>query len=84
MTVIDVRTPAEYSQGHVAGSINIPLKDLPQKIDQVKKLAQPLIICCASGVRSQQAAILLRGQGIACEDGGGWTNVNRTISNTGK
>ena len=30
-TVIDVRSPAEFSSGHVAGSINIPLGILPLK-----------------------------------------------------
>ena len=75
-TIIDVRTRAEYAGGHVAGSINIPLQEITAHIDQIKAMAQPIIFCCASGVRSGQATAYFQSMGIACENGGGWLEVN--------
>ena len=75
-TVVDVRTPMEFQGGHVAGSINIPLNEVPHRVEELQKLKQPLVLCCASGGRSGQAAAYLSGMGIDCENGGGWTEVN--------
>ncbi|MBK9794085.1 MAG: rhodanese-like domain-containing protein [Sphingobacteriales bacterium] len=75
-TIIDVRSYGEFMGGHVAGSINIPLQDLPQHLDEIKAMPQPVILCCASGNRSGQAMMFLRDQGINCENGGSWLSVN--------
>lgn len=45
-------------------------------MEEIKKLNQPLILCCASGMRSGQAHDFLNQQGITCLNGGGWTDVN--------
>ncbi|MCC6703059.1 MAG: rhodanese-like domain-containing protein [Fluviicola sp.] len=74
--IIDVRTPAEFMGGHVADSINIPLNELPNRMDEIKAITQPIILCCASGNRSGQAAYFLQSQGIECENGGSWLDVN--------
>jgi len=74
-TIVDVRTRGEYMGGHVPGSINIPLQEIMQRLDEVKQLPQPLVLCCASGNRSGQATSFLKGQGINCENGGSWMNV---------
>ena len=39
-TIIDVRTPAEFMGGHVAGSINIPLQEVQSRIQEIKAKAQ--------------------------------------------
>lgn len=75
VTVVDVRTPAEFAGGHVKGSINIPLQELVERIEEVKKLEQPFILCCASGNRSGQATAYLKSLGIQCENGGSWMDV---------
>lgn len=80
MTVVDVRTPGEFMGGHVAGSINIPLQEVPQRIDEFKSM-QNIVLCCASGMRSMQATGYLRSVGIACENGGSWLDVNRIQNN---
>lgn len=74
-TVVDVRTPAEYRGGHVAGSINIPLQEIPDRLDELKKM-ENMVLCCASGNRSNKATTYLKQNGIACEDGGSWMEVN--------
>jgi len=78
-TIIDVRTPGEFMGGHVAGSINIPLQELQARLDEVKALPQPILLCCASGNRSGQAMQFLRSLGIDCENGGSWLSVNYTL-----
>ncbi|MFZ9587291.1 MAG: rhodanese-like domain-containing protein [Crocinitomicaceae bacterium] len=78
-TIIDVRTHAEYSGGHVAGSINIPLQEIANRVDEVKELPQPILFCCASGMRSGQATNYFKSIGVDCENGGGWMEVNGRI-----
>ncbi|MES2766065.1 MAG: rhodanese-like domain-containing protein, partial [Bacteroidota bacterium] len=51
-TIIDVRSRGEFAGGHVAGSINIPLSELTERVDEVKNMPQPIILCCKSGGRS--------------------------------
>ncbi len=77
-TIVDVRTPGEFMGGHVAGSINIPLQEIQQRIDEIKALPQPIILCCASGNRSGQATSFLKSLGIDCSNGGSWLDVNCT------
>jgi phage shock protein E len=75
-TIIDVRNPQEYNGGHVAGSINIPLIDITNKIDELKEMKN-IVLCCLSGGRSARAADLLKRFGVECYDGGPWTIVNQ-------
>lgn len=75
-TIVDVRTPEEFAGGHVSGSVNIPLSEIPQRMDEIRSLEQPLVLCCASGGRSGQATSFLSQQGIECSNGGSWLDVN--------
>ena len=54
-TVVDVRTMEEFEGGHVEDSINIPLHEITSRMDELKALKSPLVLCCASGGRSGQA-----------------------------
>jgi rhodanese-related sulfurtransferase len=80
-TIIDVRTPAEFRGGNVLGSINIPLQEIQERLDEIKSLPQPIVFCCASGGRSGQATAFLKSIGINCENGGGWMDVNYKYQN---
>ena len=75
-TVVDVRTRAEYSGGHVKGSVNIPLQEITSHIEEIKAMEQPIIFCCASGGRSGQATQYFKSLGVNCENGGSWLDVN--------
>ena len=75
-TIVDVRTPGEFSGGHVVGSINIPLQEIQARLSDLKAMTAPLILCCASGGRSGQATHFLNQQGIECYNGGSWLDVN--------
>jgi rhodanese-related sulfurtransferase len=75
-TILDVRTTAEFAGGHVAGSINIPLQEIVTRIEEVNSLPTPLVLCCASGGRSGQAAQYLSQTGLECANAGSWLDVN--------
>ena len=81
-TIIDVRTQGEFMSGNVVGSINIPLQEIQQRIDELKDLKQPLVLCCASGNRSGQATQFLSQMGMECYNGGSWMDVNYYKSQT--
>ena len=51
--LIDVRTPLEFNSGNVKGSINIPMNEVPKRLDEIRNL-EPMIVFCKSGVRSQK------------------------------
>lgn len=78
--VVDVRTPGEFMGGHVANSINIPLDEIPGRMDEIRKMKN-VVLCCASGMRSRNAATFLLQHGIRCVDGGPWTSVNYYSNN---
>jgi len=74
-TIVDVRTEGEFAEGNVNGSINIPLNEVVDRMEELKGM-QPLVLCCLSGCRSGQATDFLQAQG--CENvhnGGGWEMV---------
>lgn len=73
--IIDVRTPAEFKSGNAQGSINIPLSDLEKKLEEIKRMPQPIVLCCASGSRSGKAMDYLQDNGVKCENAGSWKNV---------
>ncbi len=79
-TVVDVRTPAEFRGGSVYGAVNIPLNEIPLRLDEINEMKSPLILCCASGNRSSQATSYLSRQGIECYNGGSWIEVNYLTS----
>jgi rhodanese-related sulfurtransferase len=81
-TIIDVRTPSEFVSGHVASSINIPLQEIQQRINEINAMPQPILLCCASGNRSGQATVYLKSLGIDCENGGSWMDVNYKFQTT--
>lgn len=65
--IIDVREPDEYAQGHVNGSVNIPLGQLPYKVADIKSQTDndtQVILYCRSGGRAGRAKTFLQQQGI--------------------
>lgn len=72
--LLDVRTQGEYKQGHGANSVNIPLDVLSSNLSKLDK-NKPIIVVCASGMRSSSATSLLKKNGFTeVHNGGGWTN----------
>ena len=62
--LIDVRSPQEYKEGHLERSINIPLYDIKEQIEnKIPNKDASLIIYCQSGNRSKKAIEILEKEG---------------------
>ena len=62
LVVLDVRTEAEFHDGHVEGALNIPVDELVSRIQEVPD-GKPMLIICRSGHRASVAFDILRRQG---------------------
>ncbi|MER5778487.1 rhodanese-like domain-containing protein [Streptomyces sp. NPDC002039] len=70
-TVVDVRTPGEYDSGHLPGAVNIPLDRITDSLPELRRAAEhaegtggALLLVCASGARSRNAARTLADHGV--------------------
>ena len=61
--LIDVRTPAEYRDGHIPGVVNIPLDELEKRMGEVPK-DKKVVLICRTGNRSAQGTKRLRSKGF--------------------
>jgi phage shock protein E len=62
--------------GNVEGSLNIPLNEVPDMVEDFRNMSKPIIMCCASGNRSGQAVQFLRYHGIEeVYNAGSWGEV---------
>ncbi len=61
--LLDVRTPQEFTAGHIQGAVNIPIAELERRLSEVGPKETPVVVYCASGARSAAATRLLRGKG---------------------
>lgn len=62
--VLDVRTPGEYRSGHFEGALNLPLQELESRLGELKDKQRAVVVYCASGMRSAQAAKILAAAGF--------------------
>ena len=77
--IVDVRTREEYQSGHIKGSVNMPLNNLGNQMNKLKK-DKPVITCCASGMRSGAAKNILRSRGFTeVYNGGGWMSLQNKL-----
>ena len=70
--IIDVRDASEFEKGHAKGSINIPISQLEEKIEEIKKQGKPIITVCGGGTRNGRACDLLKKHHIGTTAGGSW------------
>ena len=61
--LLDVRTPQEYSEGHIPCSENVPLQHIDEIRQKISVKDTPLFVYCHSGARSSEAASMLREMG---------------------
>lgn len=75
-TVVDVRGIWEFEDGHVEGALNIPLDEIPMRIEEMKNLKMPLVVYCRSGNRSGMAEMILKQAGVTeVFNGGGLADM---------
>lgn len=63
--LVDVRSPGEFSSGHIPGAINVPVGELGAHLKKLGEKDKPVIVYCASGTRSAMARSVLRNMGFA-------------------
>jgi len=63
-SIVDVRQPGEYRQGHLPGAKLIPLDDLPEHLEELDP-SKPTLVYCAAGIRSRAGASILTRAGFA-------------------
>ena len=71
--LVDVRTEAEFAEGHLPGAANIPVGELASRLQEVgPDTARTIVLYCRSGSRSSRALAILRRAGYnRVMDGGG-------------
>lgn len=62
-TLLDVRTPEEFAEGHLPGAINIPVQELTARIAELGREDRPIVVYCRSGARSSSARRMLEAAG---------------------
>jgi rhodanese-related sulfurtransferase len=64
--LLDVREPVEFRQGHIEGARNVPIRDLPRKLETLGlDSSRPVVAICLSGHRSIPAYRLLKRSGYS-------------------
>lgn len=63
-TIVDVRTSEEYAEEAYPGAVNIPLAQLSSRLGELGPKDHPIVLYCASGARSAQAARMLKQEGF--------------------
>lgn len=77
--LVDVRTPEEFAEGYVKGSVNIPLDKVPSQLAEFKN-KKNIVVFCRSGGRSGQAKSILEQNGFTSViNGGTWEIVNKYV-----
>ena len=78
--IIDVRTPQEYRMGHIQQAVNIPLDQIKNNADKIRKMDKPVITCGQTGSRSGRARRILKRKGIPeVVNGRGWVSLKELI-----
>lgn len=74
--LLDVRTPGEFSAGHVSGAVNVPVSELEEKLATLpENKERPIVVYCQSGRRSAAAKKVLEKAGYTkVSDLGGMSN----------
>ena len=62
--LLDVRSPGEFSGGHIDGAENVPVNELGARAAQWTDKARPIVVYCASGMRSAAAKKTLLAEGF--------------------
>ena len=79
--LVDVRTPAEFAEGHVGRSVNIPLDQLSSRLEGLSR-DTPIVVFCRSGNRSALALAMLAHHGFTrVLNGGTWLQINKIVNN---
>ena len=63
-TLLDVRSRGEFASGHLPDAVNVPVGELDAALERLAAEGRPVVVYCASGMRSARAASQLKASGI--------------------
>lgn len=66
--LVDVRSPGEFAGGHLPGALNVPVGNIGGQAADLVKKGKPIVVYCASGMRSASAASALKAAGAQVFD----------------
>ena len=61
LVVLDVRTVAEYEEGHISGALNIPVQELEERLGELDSSVQYLVYCRTGNRSSVAVQVLMAG-----------------------
>ena len=82
---IDVTSPGEFSGGSIHGALNIPVADISKRENEISKVlsadkSKPIVVFCASGIRSKMAqATLIKNGYTRVVNGGGFSQLRKRV-----
>lgn len=62
--VVDVRSAEEFAAGHIPGAINIPFREVPERLDELQAITTDIVVYCEIGVRAAIAELTLEQAGF--------------------
>lgn len=82
--ILDVRTPDEFSAGHIEGAVNVPLDQLEARLEDLGAMDQPIVVYCERGGRAAKAESVLASAGFSSVlhlegDMSGWRAEGRPV-----
>tara|TARA_B100000900_G_C20487774_1_gene678217 strand:+ start:60 stop:338 length:279 start_codon:yes stop_codon:yes gene_type:complete len=80
VSIIDVRSAEEFREDHISTSINIPINEVVNRIDEFKSIEQPFLVCSLSGRRSQQVTEYLQSMNIKCFNANGLKQLKNLMT----
>ncbi|MDQ1098075.1 MULTISPECIES: rhodanese-like domain-containing protein [Chryseobacterium] len=73
VVLVDVRIPEQYREGTADRAVNIPLRELPKRINELK--GKKVVVFCNKGIQADQAMQILKKNRIKAYDGTTWKNI---------
>lgn len=78
-TIVDVRTPEEFAEGHIKNSINIPLDTIADSLEVFKQYKN-IVVVCGSGKRAAKGKAILNENGFNnVYNGMGWAELDKLL-----
>lgn len=77
--IIDLRFPEEFEAGHIKGSLHMNQEDIELHFEEIHRYNRPVILCCGSGLRSDEAGVMLREAGIDAINAGNYDRLKEMV-----
>ena len=75
--IIDIRMPEEFDDDNLPGSINMLQENIELEQEWISSLGKPILLCCSSGFRSDEAVAMLQDKGIVAINAGSYNRLKK-------